>query len=280
VHRALFSHPMESDCSKGDCYLVAPGHGHGARKYDVGDAIVVVGAYRGIMVWLPGAHPPEDVPPVPRRKRKRKVVTLPALGSPARPLPPRSELAVTLAHMPPIQIVVARGAEPGTVDVTGRAGRALIAREDHENDSFYSYRVLEGDDPLGYADVPEIHALFGQALPAQRWLDLTAETEYPDLPVQLPEYFDSPRAPDILLSPRDGFGFTQDRAAGHGSLTRLETVVPLVFAGPGVPHGRRKVARTVDLAPTLLRYLGIPFDASAMDGDDLGLRNVAVLADR
>ena len=119
--------------------------------------------------------------------------------------------------------------------------------------------------------MPEIREALGRPLPADRWLRLTAGTEYPDLPVQLPEFFDSPRAPDILLSPRDGFGFTFDRAAGHGSLGRLETVVPFVFAGPGVAPGHRPVARTVDLAPTLLRYLGIPFDASTMDGDDLGI---------
>jgi hypothetical protein len=270
VHRALFSHPMEADCSKGDCYLVAAGHGHGARKFDVGDALVAVGAYRGVMVWLPGSHPPEDVPPVLRTRKRKKVISRPALGT-ERPIPGRSDLAVALAHMPPIQLVVTRGAEPGTVDVTGRSGRAHIMREDHENDSLYAYRVLEGEDPLGYAAYPEIYELFGVFLPSDRWLKLTAETEYPDLAVQLPEFFDSPRSPDILLSPRDGFGFTSERAAGHGSLTRLETVVPLVFAGPGVVPGRRRVARTVDLAPTLLRYLGVPFDASAMDGDDLGI---------
>jgi hypothetical protein len=272
VHRALFSHPMESDCSKGDCYLTSPAHGHGARKFDVGDTIVAVGAYRGVMVWLPGAHPVENVPPVIRtRKRKKKVVSRPALGSPERPLPPRSELAVTLSHMPPIQLVVTRGTEAGTVEITARTGRALITREDHENDSFYAYRVMEGEDPLGYSDVPEIREELGKPLAADRWLRLTAATEYPDLPVQLPEFFDSPRAPDILLSPREGFGFTFDRAAGHGSLTRLETVVPLVFSGPGVTPGHRAAARTVDLAPTLLRYLGLPFDASTMDGDDLGI---------
>jgi arylsulfatase A-like enzyme len=47
--------------------------------------------------------------------------------------------------------------------------------------------------------------------------------------------------------------------------------VPLVFAGPGVAPGRRRVARTVDLAPTLLRYLGVPFDPATMDGDDLAI---------
>ena len=87
--------------------------------------------------------------------------------------------------------------------------------------------------------------------------------------MQLPEFFDSPRAPDVFVSPAEGFGFTSGKAAGHGSLSRSETVVPLLFAGPGVPPGHRRAARTVDLAPTLLSYLGVPYDPEDMDGEDL-----------
>jgi hypothetical protein len=268
VHRALFSHPTESDCSKGHCYLVSAAHAHGDRKFTVGDAVVVVGAYRGIMVWLPGS-PPEHAPPVvPTRRARKRAARAPALP---KPLPARSELAVALAHMPAIQLVVARGAEPGSVDLTSRSGRAVITREEHDGATLYAYRVAEGEDPLGYSGDPAITAEVGHALSEDRWLQLTAESEYPDLPVQLPQLFDSPRAPDLFLSPREGFGFKDGVAAGHGSLTRLETVVPLVFAGPGVAPSRRKVARTVDLAPTLLRYLGVPFDPATMDGDDLAI---------
>ena len=33
----------------------------------------------------------------------------------------------------------------------------------------------------------------------------------------------------------------------------------------------RPVARTVDLAPTLLSYLGVAYDPGDMDGEDLGI---------
>jgi arylsulfatase A-like enzyme len=101
------------------------------------------------------------------------------------------------------------------------------------------------------------------------WRAAPAPGPYPDLVVQLPEFFDSPRAPDVYVSPAEGYGFTSGKAAGHGSLSRSETVVPLLFAGPGVVPGHRHAARTVDLAPTLLGYLGVPFDADEMDGEDL-----------
>jgi hypothetical protein len=109
----------------------------------------------------------------------------------------------------------------------------------------------------------------GDGFGADEWLLATAATPYPDLVVQLPEFFDSPRAPDVYLSPREGVGFRSGMAAGHGGLLRIEMVVPLVFAGPGVEPGRRPVARTVDLAPTILGWLGVPFDPDTMDGEDL-----------
>ena len=36
-----------------------------------------------------------------------------------------------------------------------------------------------------------------------------------------------------------------------------------------MPPGHRHAARTVDLAPTLLTYLGVAYDPEDMDGEDL-----------
>jgi hypothetical protein len=150
-------------------------------------------------------------------------------------------------------------------------------REDRDGlDSLYLYRILEGEDPLDYARSPAAAPLVGSAHEADEWLQATAETEYPDLVVQLPEFFDSPRSPDVFVSPKDGYGFTKGYVAGHGSLSRSETVVPFVFAGPGVEPGFLDAARTVDLAPTLLSYLGIDYDPDEMDGEDLGIAPLGV----
>ncbi|HEX2758425.1 MAG TPA: hypothetical protein VHP60_07985, partial [Thermoanaerobaculia bacterium] len=73
----------------------------------------------------------------------------------------------------------------------------------------------------------------------------------------------------VFVSPKDGYGFTKGYVAGHGSLSRSETVVPFLFAGLGVSPGVLHAARTVDLAPTLLAYLGVPYDPDEMDGEDL-----------
>jgi arylsulfatase A-like enzyme len=53
-----------------------------------------------------------------------------------------------------------------------------------------------------------------------------------------------------------GWDLTDRYEAGHGGLRPCDMHVPLLLAGPGVPHERRDVARTVDLMPTLLRLLG------------------------
>jgi arylsulfatase A-like enzyme len=268
VNRALRANPTEADCSLGHCVLVPASRKE--KAYDVGDAMITVGAYRGVMIWLPANRPPEDVPSAfraPRRKRKAR----PAGGAPLK-APAASLFAATLARAPEVGLVVTRGASVGTVALYGPAGRAEIVREDRDGlDSLYLYRILEGEDPLGYVHATAAAPLVGSAHEADEWLEATADTEYPDLVVQLPEFFDSPRSPDVFVSPKDGYGFTKGYVAGHGSLSRSETVVPFLFAGPGVSPGILHTARTVDLAPTLLAYLGLAYDPEEMDGEDLDI---------
>ncbi len=265
VHRALVANPTEADCGNGGCVLVpAP---HKGKKYDVGDAMIAVGAYRGVMIWLPAERPPEEVPGAFRTRKQKHKKGPPA---PRLRMPPVSRFAATLVRAPEVRLVVTRGPAAGRVVVYGPAGRSEIARiEGDDAPPRYAYHVLEGTDPLGYASDPAVRGLLDAPQEADDWLDATAAGPYPDLVVQLPEFFDSPRAPDVFLSPADGYGFTSGKAAGHGSLTRSETVVPFLFAGPGVPPGHRHAARTVDLAPTILSYLGVPYDPEEMDGDDL-----------
>jgi arylsulfatase A-like enzyme len=275
VHRALMFHPTEADCGADGCVLV-PAKGKPEKSYDVGDAMIAVGAYRGVMIWLPANRPPEELPAAFKTRKKRKP---PKRARPASAIlmPEPSELATTLARAPEIQLVFTRGPSSGRVEIYGPHGRAEIVREEREDGpSMYAYNVLDGIDPLGYSALTRLGQMQGRFFSADTWLRESAPSEFPDLAVQLPEFFDSPRAPDLLLSPRNGYGFTSGKAAGHGSVSRSETVVPLVFAGPGVAPGHRPVARTVDLAPTLLSYLGVPFDPNEMDGEDLAIATLPV----
>ena len=272
VHRALFSHPAESDCREDGC-VVVPVSGQKEGSYDVGDAEIAVGAYRGAMIWLPGSRPPEDLPTVfrtTRKKRPRRSVT----DRPQAPMPNRYGFAAALAGRKEIALVVTRGERQGEVHVYGPSGEALIVTEEQASGpDLYTYRVVDGADPLGYSGLESVRPWLAAARTADWWLHATARSSAPDLVVQLSEFFDSPRSPDVYLTPVPGYGFKFNRSAGHGSLARQEMVVPLVLAGPGIPRGALEAARTVDLAPTLLRYLGIAFDPEEMDGIDLAIEH-------
>lgn len=63
--------------------------------------------------------------------------------------------------------------------------------------------------------------------------------------------------------------------SGHGTPYWYDRNVPLLFYGPGIAAGRDSTrVATVDYAPTLARYLGIPFP------DDLDGRPLAITGDR
>ena len=201
VSRVLDANPTEADC-RPECVLVpAP---RKDKAYDVGDAMIAVGAYRGVMIWLPGERPPADVPAAFSTRKKAR-----PKGPPRLRMVPTSAFAATLARAPEVRLVVTRGAGPGQALVYGHAGRSEISREsDGGGEARYAYRVLEGEDPFGYASDPAVKPLLGAPRPADDWLDATAPGPYPDLVVQLAEFFDSPRAPDVFVSPAVGYGFS------------------------------------------------------------------------
>jgi len=69
-------------------------------------------------------------------------------------------------------------------------------------------------------------------------------------------YFRAPRAGDLAIFASPGWDFLSPNRAGHGGLRAYDDMhVPLLLAGPGVPHKTIPAARTVDLVPTLLQLL-------------------------
>jgi len=123
----------------------------------------------------------------------------------------------------------------------------------------YAYRVVQGEDPLGYADALPPEMVLGKPHSATAWLDATIDTAYPDLVPQLAAYFEAPRSGDIAVFAAPGWDFGHKLKAGHGGLRPGEMLTPLLMAGPGVPHARRPgPVRAVDVVPTLLHLLGKP----------------------
>jgi len=131
-----------------------------------------------------------------------------------------------------------------------------------------SYHLVSGEDPLGYDASLPAAVRNGEPISPRRWLALTARTDYPDLPAQILAYFRARRAGDIAIFAAPGWDFASQHRSGHGGLRGDDLHVPLLIAGPGVPHGTIDTARTVDLAATLLKLLGRPLPES-LDGQPL-----------
>ena len=74
---------------------------------------------------------------------------------------------------------------------------------------------------------------------------------------RIAQLFDSPRAPDLVVSPKAyAYGLQPGQ---HGALDVVQCRAPLVFAGPGVRAGVFQLsARHVDIAPTIASMMRFP----------------------
>jgi phosphonoacetate hydrolase len=74
---------------------------------------------------------------------------------------------------------------------------------------------------------------------------------------RIAQLFDSPRAPDIAISPKAyAYGIQPGQ---HGALDVVQCRAPLVFSGPGVRRGSFKLnARAIDVAPTIAHLMRLP----------------------
>jgi len=90
-----------------------------------------------------------------------------------------------------------------------------------------------------------------------------SQVTYPYAYERIAQLFDSPYAPDIVISPKCyAFGLQRGQ---HGALDIVQSRAPLAFAGPGVRPGALTTApRHIDIAPTVCALMGFPF----IDGKD------------
>ncbi len=131
-----------------------------------------------------------------------------------------------------------------------------------------AYHLISGTDPLGWKGKAPDKALNGEPLTGREWGEVTCATNYPDLPAQILAYFRSRRAGDIAVFAEPGWDFSTVNKAGHGGVRPCDMHVPLILAGPGIPHKQIPFARTVDVYPTLLTLLGRSVPAN-LDGKPL-----------
>ncbi len=78
---------------------------------------------------------------------------------------------------------------------------------------------------------------------------------YPFAYERIAQVFDSPRGPDLIVSPKS-YAYGSQRGQ-HGALDVVQSRAPLIFSGPGLrPGSYGLAARHVDIAPTIARLMG------------------------
>ncbi len=141
--------------------------------------------------------------------------------------------------------VIYRG-DGNAVQVRSRRGAATIRLDD----GTVAYRP-DGGDPFGYGPLPE-------RMTRAEVLARTADSDYPDAPLQVAQLFDSPRAGGFVVSGAPGYDLRAsykervEYRSCHGSLHREHMTVPFAINTPT----QDRVPRSVDTFPTILELLG------------------------
>jgi len=168
----------------------------------------------------------------------------------------------------------ADAAGEGAYEVWSSRGMVRFRREVDEHGRL-AFPVLEvvGENPLERQDPHALRTLdeereaarasgYDPDDPARRFI-APAFQSHPFGTERVAQLFDSPNAPDLVVSPVDwAFGHQPGQ---HGALNVRQSRAPLWLAGPRVRPGVHELAaRAVDIAPTVLAALDFP----CIDGAD------------
>ncbi|MCA9116897.1 MAG: alkaline phosphatase family protein [Planctomycetaceae bacterium] len=201
----------------------------------------------------------------------------------------------SLAH--PIDLVLLRLADDQMLISTADRGAAVVTRRRNAVNRWeYRYQVVTSltpreDGTVDWQPVPQpqvdplgLLALYPAQLLARfhgelEWLELTAETEYPDSVVALTRHMlwdeelrfrAEEYAPDLVVTARRGWYFGGHGSPGtmHGYPFRDAMQATLFVSGPNIRQGAQllEYCRLADLTPTILEMAGIPADPEHFDG--------------
>ncbi len=161
--------------------------------------------------------------------------------------------------------LVATNTRPDTYDVYSHKGHGRLRERRDPGGTAFQYTVVSGQDPLGYCDDPALAACIkrGQWLTDEQWIGGTYLCHYPDAIRRIAYSFGSSNSATAHLVSADGWDFTpyyvskEVSVGSHGSLSSQQSLVPVMFHGPGIRNAELPYARTVDILPTVLRYFGV-----------------------
>ena len=144
------------------------------------------------------------------------------------------------------------------VRIFNQTSEAEITRVWSSGKYWYSYRTLNGSDPLRYTEDPQLKSLIANNTPltAAQWLPLTAKKEYGDAIVQIGQIFTDGRVGDMMIVPKHNWVFRHEKANTHGGLSQEDIHIPIMMHGPGITPQKIAYGRSVDVMPTILAWFG------------------------
>lgn len=169
--------------------------------------------------------------------------------------------------------------DSNTLVVHSRDGVSQISRDGKRApDRSYKYQVIAGLDPLFYTqEAPSVAD--GNYHSHLDWLNETYRASLPNVPDNMFGFFDCYLAPTFIVTAADGWVFwnpnnPEDHALQfqneHDGEYRYEVTTPVLIGGAGVKQGEEIPAcQNIDILPTILKMLKVPFDPSDFHGRPL-----------
>ncbi|MHA1294084.1 MAG: alkaline phosphatase family protein [Promethearchaeota archaeon] len=165
------------------------------------------------------------------------------------------------------------------IKIFSKDGVSQIIRTVRSNKIHYSYKILQGQDPLYYNKLDiEYEKFFSHNF----WLEKTIIHDLPDIFHRLFGFFDCIYAPNFIITSELNYHFISidkltkkgNKAISdiqtHDGLYKIESVVPLTISGPGIKKGSEIMfGRNIDILPTVLKALGVEYDKEKIDGEIL-----------
>ena len=155
----------------------------------------------------------------------------------------------------------------GRIFVNGKNGTGVIDVKkfgDKISESTYTYEVTKGRDPLSEGDMLA-HSPFRGLQPEELNENGPAPVQYPLAIERILGLFVSDNVPDMVVT-------IGAKASGqHGDLGYEDSVVPMVFSGPGIKRVRsEEPASILDIAPTIANAMGVS-EPKGCDGNSLDI---------
>lgn len=163
----------------------------------------------------------------------------------------------------------------GDYRVAKRDGATVFRRHvdgDGEGDATatirYEVASIQGNDPLADQDRGHLGSLDDERTAAEQ---RSGPPSYPNAFESISQMFDSPDAPDLFVGRTPAYD-PVGHIGQHGSLSLIQSRALLIGSGAGIRSGASGsgVERTVDVAPTIARLLGVEprADGTYLHGQD------------